>query len=92
MIHSEMRLKARLGMRALASGITAFLLVAGLAFGEAQEGELLRRAAVIKPRPDELKWQQVPWVTEVAEAQRLARAEGRPNFLVAFADGPLERV
>ena len=68
------------------------LLTAGVAFGQAQENDLLRRAAVIKPRPDELKWQKIPWVLDLAEGQRLAQAEHRPIFLWAIADAPLERV
>ena len=53
--------------------------------------ELLRRAAVIKPAPAEIKWQKIPWIFDLAEGQRLARAEGRPIFLWASADAPLER-
>jgi hypothetical protein len=55
------------------------------------QAELLRRAAVIKPTPAELKWQQIPWLLDLAEGQRLAQAEGRPIFLWASGDAPLER-
>jgi len=79
-------------MKTLASGIAGCLLAAGIASGQSQENDILRRAAVIKPRPDELKWQKIPWVTDLVEGQRLAQGERRPIFLVAFADGPLERV
>lgn len=79
-------------MRTLTGGIMGLLLVAGIAVGQAQENDLLRRAAVIKPRPDELKWQKIPWVLDLAEGQRLAQAERRPIFLWAIADAPLERV
>lgn len=53
--------------------------------------DLLRRAAAIKPTASELKWQQIPWILDLAEGQRLARAEGRPLFLWASGDPPLER-
>jgi len=76
----------------LASGITALLLAAGTVSGQAQEEDLLRRAAVIKPRPEELKWQKIPWVLDLAEGQRVAQVERRPIFLWAIADAPLERV
>jgi hypothetical protein len=68
-------------METSGSGIAAILLVAGIASGAAQENDLLRRAAVIKPRPEELKWQKIPWVIDLLEGQRLARAERRPIFL-----------
>ena len=79
-------------MRTLTCGITALLLAAGTAIGQAREEELLRRAAVIKPRPEELKFQKIPWVLDLEEGQRLAQAEHRPIFLWAIADAPLERV
>jgi len=53
--------------------------------------ELEKKAAIIKPRPDELKWQHIPWLTDVAEAVRLAKQEQRPIFLWATTDEPLER-
>jgi hypothetical protein len=52
---------------------------------------LVKRAAVIKPAPEELRWQQIPWVTDLTEGQRLAKAEGRPIFLWVTGDDPLER-
>jgi hypothetical protein len=52
---------------------------------------LAKRATVIKPAPEELRWQQIPWVTDLAEGQRLAKAEGRPIFLWVTGDDPLER-
>jgi hypothetical protein len=53
--------------------------------------ELLQRAAVIKPAPDELNWQRIPWITDLAEGLRLARQERRPIFLWATGNDPLER-
>jgi len=52
---------------------------------------LARRAAAIKPAAEELRWQQIPWVTDLAEGQRLAKAEERPIFLWVTGDDPLER-
>jgi hypothetical protein len=52
---------------------------------------LMRRAAAIKPTPKELRWQQIPWVLDLVEGQRLAKAEGRPIFLWVTGDDPLER-
>jgi hypothetical protein len=53
--------------------------------------ELARRAAAIKPVAKELRWQQIPWVLDLAEGQRLAQAERRPIFLWVTGDDPLER-
>ena len=52
---------------------------------------LAKRAAAIKPAPEELHWQQIPWITDLAEGQRLAQAERRPIFLWVTGDDPLER-
>jgi hypothetical protein len=52
---------------------------------------LQRRAAVIKPAPDELRWQRIPWVLDLTEGQRIAQLERRPIFLWVTGDDPLER-
>jgi hypothetical protein len=57
---------------------------------------LAAQAAKIKPTPDEVRWQQMPWVIDPAEALRQAREEKRPIFFWAAGgrgrDGvPLER-
>lgn len=75
----------------LITGMLAMLCVSGEAFAQASEGDLARRAAAVKPRPEELKWQRIPWILDLAEGQRLAKAEGRPIFLWASGDAPLER-
>ena len=43
------------------------------------------------PHPGELKWQQIPWLTDLREAMRLARAESRPLLLFVSGDDPLEK-
>jgi hypothetical protein len=46
-----------------------------------QSGQALaKRAAVIKPAAEELCWQQIPWVTDLTQGQRLGKSEGRPAF------------
>src|SRR5262245_4117133 len=52
--------------------------------------DLARRAAVIKPRPDENRWQQIPWVTDVNQGLRQARAEKRPLLLWTILGEPLD--
>jgi hypothetical protein len=76
--------------------LAGFLLLLGLAPDGRTDSppapeSLARRAAVIKPIPDELRWQQIPWLTDLAEAQKQARAERRPIFLWVTGDDPLER-
>ena len=57
---------------------------------------LERRAAALRPAPDEVKWQRLPWVVDPDEAIAAAKAERRPIFFWAAGgrgrDGlPLER-
>jgi hypothetical protein len=53
--------------------------------------ELERKAANIRPTAEESGWRRIPWLTDLAEAQRVAREEHRPIFLFASAFDPLER-
>ncbi len=41
--------------------------------------------------PGELRWQQIPWLTDLREAVRQARAEHRPVLLFVSGDDPLEK-
>lgn len=43
----------------------------------------------LRPRPDELRWQDVPWQTDVREACRLAAEQHKPIFLWAMNGNPL---
>src|SRR5262245_37641015 len=52
--------------------------------------ELAKLAAVIKPTPDENKWQQVPWISDINEALRQAKAEKRPVLLWTILGEPLD--
>jgi hypothetical protein len=73
--------------------IISTLLVTGVLFAAEPPAKtkLAERAAAIEPSPDELRWQQIPWITDLAEGQRLAQAERRPIFLWVTGDDPLER-
>ena len=73
---------------------TTLIVVGGIFSGEkpgSTDQALAKRAAAIKPAPEELRWQQIPWVTDLAEGQRLALEERRPIFLWVTGDDPLER-
>ncbi len=80
-------------MRAFLLSTTLLSAVSVLLGADAQpaDRELARRAAAIKPVAEELRWQQIPWVMDLAEGQRLAQAERRPIFLWVTGDDPLER-
>jgi hypothetical protein len=52
--------------------------------------ELAKLAAVIKPSAAASKWQQIPWLTDVNEARKLAKDEKRPLFLWTVFGEPLD--
>jgi hypothetical protein len=54
---------------------------------DASTFEALRRT--IRPRADELRWTEIPWVTDLWEGRRRARREDRPIFLWAMNGHPL---
>jgi hypothetical protein len=43
----------------------------------------------ILPRPEEVKWQNIPWQTDLWAARRLAIAEHKPIFLWSMNGNPL---
>src|SRR5262245_59314001 len=65
------------------------LLIASLAVPVNEDLEA--KALAIKPAPRELTWLAVPWVLNLAEAQKVARQEKRPILLWVTGDDPLER-
>jgi hypothetical protein len=48
-------------------------------------------AAVKKPHPGELQWQQIPWQTDLPEAVQQAKQEKRPILIFVSGDDPLEK-
>jgi hypothetical protein len=46
---------------------------------------------VKSPHPGELRWQQIPWLTDLREGIRQAQAEHRPLMLFVSGDDPLEK-
>lgn len=46
--------------------------------------QLEARAAGLLPTKDQLRYQEIPWVHDLAEAQKAARAERRPIFLWGY--------
>jgi hypothetical protein len=71
--------------RIFAAGVVTCGLVA------AADLDVTRRIAEIRQPEALLEWRRIPWVTDLAEGQRLARRGHRPIFLWASGDDPLER-
>jgi len=46
--------------------------------------QLEQRAAGLVPSKEQLRYQEIPWVHDLAEAQAVARAERRPIFLWGY--------
>jgi hypothetical protein len=45
--------------------------------------------AYVRPKPEETRWLDIPWQTDLWEGRRLAMAEGKPIFLWAMNGNPL---
>lgn len=45
--------------------------------------------AFIRPRPDEEKWLQIPWLTDLWAARTKAAAEGKPILLWEMDGSPM---
>jgi hypothetical protein len=46
---------------------------------------------LVKPTAKELRWKKIPWVIDLDEAVKTAKAEKRPLLIWATGDDPLER-
>lgn len=46
--------------------------------------QLQKRAALLMPEKSQLRFQEIPWVHDLAEAQKIAQAENRPIFLWGY--------
>jgi hypothetical protein len=45
--------------------------------------------AFLRPRPEEEKWMQIPWMIDLWEARKKAAAEGKPILLWEMDGSPL---
>jgi hypothetical protein len=84
--------------RALLAAIALATILAGAAEPPPFKADLdrlpsadARRYRAIQPTKKELQWSQIPWLTDLNEALKLARKEKRPLFLWVSGDDPLER-
>jgi len=54
--------------------------------------DVARAYAAIKPRPEELKFRQIPWLTDLNKGIQVAKAERRPLLIwTGQQSHPLER-
>ncbi|MCI0682539.1 MAG: hypothetical protein L0Y71_10580 [Gemmataceae bacterium] len=51
--------------------------------------ELLGLHEVIRPRPGEALWAEIPWITDLWEARKKAAAEGKPIFVWSAMADPI---
>jgi hypothetical protein len=73
---------------------TALLGFLGVSTAFASPPELERLenwAAAIRPKASEVKWEKIPWITDLSTAINLASQEKRPILVWASGDAPLER-
>lgn len=73
------------------AAILLCLAFAGGASAGQGPDSLTHLARTIEPAPEELRWQQIPWLLDLAEGQQVAQREQRPIFLWVTGDDPLER-
>ncbi len=72
--------------------LTGALLTAGAAcWAGGPRASVWKRIDEIRPPAELVKWQRIPWLTDLSEAVRTARAEKRPLLIWASGDDPLER-
>jgi hypothetical protein len=64
-------------------------LACGTAADAAGQAGIEQRIEAIKLPESQRKWQRIPWITQLAEGQRLARQEQRPIFRWVTGDDPL---
>jgi hypothetical protein len=64
--------------------VTLLLLVVAQAPPRSPFDHLKARAARLLPTKDQLRFQDIPWVHDLAEAQAVAQKENRPIFLWGY--------
>lgn len=45
--------------------------------------------AYVRPKPEELRWLDIPWQTDLWEARRISVEQSKPIFLWAMNGNPL---
>ena len=53
------------------------------------DGDIEALKDLIKPRPEETRWEQIPWRVDLWDARRLAALEGKPIMLWEMDGNPM---
>jgi hypothetical protein len=81
-------------MHRCGSSLIILLTAATLAHAQpinVNPASVLARMQALKPAPAALRWQQVPWLTDLKQGLALAKKENRPMLLWGSDDDPLDR-
>jgi hypothetical protein len=72
--------------RSLGCAVAAVLVAAAVAFAHepASVAQLRKRAELLIPDKSQLRFQEIPWVHDLAEAQQVAQQEKRPMFVWGY--------
>jgi hypothetical protein len=54
-------------------------------------GELAALYDNLKPRPNEVRWKDIPWLNDIGDGIKVAKDEKRPLFIYVSTDEPLDR-
>ena len=68
----------------LARTLILWMLVSAPVAAQSTPEQLERRATALLPTKEQLRYQEIPWVHDLADAQATARAERRPIFLWGY--------
>lgn len=68
--------------------LLATLLLAG-AGDEIKADAVPALQALIKPRPEETRWEEIPWQVDLWDARRKAAREGKPLLLWEMDGNPM---
>jgi hypothetical protein len=78
------------------ASLAALFVAPGMSTGDVADSRLKPTAedfakfqAFLRPRPEEEKWLQIPWMTDLWEARKKAAAEGKPILLWEMDGSPL---
>ena len=70
------------------------LLLPGILVGQDEldpdRAELRKKAHAVRTTAEEMRFKQIPWVTDLFEGFRLAKEENRPVFLYMITGDPLD--
>ncbi len=58
---------------------------------DAEDRAIQAKILVIKQQPELMRWLEIPWELNLADAFAIAKAEKRPLFVMAIGEDPLGR-